>query len=155
MSPWPWCNHSPSHSSPKWFLTLHFPATSLTTKGKKPLSQEKDDSLLPAARVTHWKDTSKNMQLHCLLCISDIYAWITSPSIFLPSGSWILIVIFSEFPEDQGCSICQGTQCWGICDTYELSCLLWTEPSNERKLISMQQKELLLLVSGNLQNRHK
>lgn len=120
MSPWPWCNHSSCHSSPKRFLTLHFPALSLTAKGNKPLSQERDDSLLPIARVAHWKETSKNTQLHHLLALDDVCLQIQSPSILLHYGSWIIIITFSEFLEDQGCSVCQGTQRWGVCDMYEL-----------------------------------
>lgn len=135
-----------------------FPATSLTAEGNKPLSQERDDSPLLIARIqntTLQRDMQKDkvaMSPYMRCCQSSV----TSPSIFLHSGSWIIIIIFSAFPEDQGCSVCQGNQCWGVCGACMSYYNMFTADSTSKwKEINLHAAKGATKLGGKLQNRHK
>lgn len=92
------------------------PMPNTVLQSVKKMSKKKKDSLLTFAKITRWRDTDMNTQSHCLLALDNVCPQITFPSIFLHSVSGTTIINFSKFLDDQGCSVCPGTQYCVVCD---------------------------------------
>lgn len=73
-----------------------------------------------SANICQDNTLERHRHEHCLLALDNVCPQITFPSIFLHSVSGTTIINFWKFPDDQGCSVCQGTQYCVVHDVWLL-----------------------------------
>lgn len=98
----------PSVARAKNGTSLNFPAVPLIAKRNKPLSWERDESMLAFAKLVHWMGTDTNKQSHKFFELNDIcppsvslhffFILCVEPSLFSRSSQKIKAVVFFKVP---------------------------------------------------------